>query len=322
MQENTFDIKTKKISVVVPVLNEEQNVPLICGRITEVLNNFNFEIIFVDDGSTDGTLEQLMSLSAKHANINFISLSRNWGHQCALKAGLDHATGDCVISIDGDLQHPPELMLTFIDKWAQGADIVHSVRKEDPNLPFLKKFTSSTFYKIINKISNLNIKPGTADFRLLDRKVVEACRNLNEDVYFWRGIIPWLGFTQEYIEYEPNSRQYGKSKYNLKKMLGLAINGVASFSLIPLRAASLIGSGILLIALVYLAYIIIQFLIGNTVPGWSSIMAAILILGAIQLIFLGTIGEYVGKTYLGSKKRPTYFIKKMNAELLNNNLPK
>ena len=299
------------ISVIIPAYNEAGNVKIIARKVSEQLKNAgNYEIVFIDDGSTDATLKEIKELAGNDSSIKFISLSRNFGHQKALKAGLDQADGDCVISMDADLQHPPELINKLIEKWKEGFDIVYTVRKDLHHTGFVKKITSRLFYKIINMISDVDIPLGSADFRLLDRKVVVELRKFNENWLFIRGIVSWLGYNQTGIEYTVRNRQSGKSKYSFKKMASLALHGITSFSIIPLRVSIMLGLLVSFLSFLYTIYALLdKFYFKTTVPGWTSILISVLFLGGMQLIFLGVIGEYLGKMFIETKKRPAYVVK-------------
>jgi dolichol-phosphate mannosyltransferase len=302
------------ISVVIPAYNEAGNIELIAKKVSDQLKKTaSYEIIFVDDGSSDLTLEEIKKVATMDSSVKFISFSRNFGHQKALKAGLDHANGDCVISMDADLQHPPELISKLIEKWREGYNIVITIRKDLQNIGFIKKLTSRLFYKVINMISNLDIPLGAADFRLLDRKVVDELKKFNENWLFIRGIISWLGYNQTFIEYTIQNRQFGQSKYSFKKMISFALQGITSFSIIPLRASIMAGLFISFCSFLYTVYALFdKFYFKTTVPGWTSILISVLFLGGIQLIFLGVIGEYLGKMFIETKRRPNYIIKETN----------
>ena len=304
---DTYDTRNSLISIVIPVYNEEDNVRLIAKRLIELLQDENLEILFIDDGSSDATLAILRELSA-YPSIQYLSFSRNFGHQNAIKAGFDFAEGDCVITMDGDLQHPVELLPQMIAMWREGADVVNTRRIKAASPSWFKKFTTFCYYKIFSWCATLPIEPGTADFRLLDRKIVKLCKNAKSDVFFWRGFIPWLGFRQEFIDYEPNVRTHGTSKYKLKKMLHLAWSGISSFSLLPLRLAGLLGTLGLLASGMYFCYILWVYIHGLAVSGWSSLMLTILFFSSIQLISLGVVGEYIGKIYMSTKQRPNYIL--------------
>jgi polyisoprenyl-phosphate glycosyltransferase len=304
-------VKDFKVSVIVPVYNEEGSIRDLTSRILEVLRQYSdYELLFVDDGSKDNTLAILKTLHSENYKINYLSFSRNFGHQNALRAGTQFAKGDCIISLDGDLQHPPELIPELIDKWKEGYDIVYTIRKEIQKLPFLKRVTGKVFYKIMNKISDINFENGEADFRLLDKIAATELNKLHENAIFFRGMIKWLGFRQIGIHYTPDDRKWGTTKYSRKKMFALAISGITSFSIKPLRISTLIGVSIAFLALLYGIYALyIKFFTTNTIEGWTSVFFMVSFIGGIQLIILGIIGEYIGNIFLESKKRPHFIIR-------------
>ena len=250
------------------------------------------------------------SFNNLNKKINYLSFSRNFGHQSALRAGLDYSTGDCVISMDGDLQHPPELIPDLIEKWKEGYDIVYTLREDDKKTSFLKKFTAGIFYNLINSLSNISIPKGAADFRLLDRSVVDILKTFKENTLFLRGLISWLGFRQYGIKYTPHERFSGKTKYSVKKMMMFAITGITSFSVKPLHLSTVIGVLLSITAFIYGFYaLIIKFFSNEALPGWTSVLVSVLFIGGVQLIMMGIIGEYMGKLFIESKKRPNYILK-------------
>jgi len=299
------------ISIVIPAYNEAGNIRPSAQRISKVLENSGpYEIIFIDDGSRDGTLAEIKEINARNENIKFISFSRNFGHQKALKAGLDHARGDCVISMDSDLQQPPELLTKLIKEWRNGYEVVYTIRVDSAETAFIKRLSSRLFYKIINLLSNVNIPLGTADYRLLDRKIVDEVKKFEENWLFIRGIVAWIGFNQTSVEYVVNSRNRGTTKYSFPRMLALAINGITSFSILPLRISILLGLTFSLGSFFYAIYAIYTKVFNNAViPGWTSLLLSVLFLGGLQLMSLGVIGEYLGKMFIETKNRPTYIIK-------------
>ncbi|MBK6962619.1 MAG: glycosyltransferase family 2 protein [Bacteroidales bacterium] len=302
------------VSAVLPCFNEQDNIRAMYGSLTKVLKPYEtYELLFVDDGSTDATLETIRSIAAADPKVRFISLSRNFGHQHALKAGLDHATGDCVISLDADMQHPPTLIPVMIEQWQQGFEVVNTIRGEQKSLSISKKITSGLFYNLVNKLSSVEIKPGVADFRLLDRKVVDALKQFNENYIFLRGLIPWMGFKQTSVHFEPAERLSGQTKYSFIRMLRLALDGITSFSSRPLYLSIAIGSVIAGLAFLYGIYAVyVHLFTEDALPGWTSITASVLFIGGIQLIMLGIIGIYLGKLFIENKKRPNYIIRQKN----------
>jgi dolichol-phosphate mannosyltransferase len=316
-------MKNFTVSIVIPAFNESGNIELLVKKLKDTLKDYhNYEILFVDDGSEDKTLEILKALCRRYNRLRYISLSRNFGHQNALKAGLDHAIGDCVITMDADLQHPPYLIPQLITKWREGYEVVYTIRLDDPRVSFLKRIISTLFYRLMNWLSDVHIPKGTADFRLLDRAVVDVLKDTKEYHLFIRGITAWVGFRQYAIEYAPDERYSGKSKYTVKKMAGFALAGITSFSLKPLRLSILLGLFFAVLAFAYGVYAILtKFLTDQAVPGWASVLASVLFIGGIQLIVLGIIGEYIGKLVMESKQRPHYVIKE-KSEISRHRHPK
>lgn len=305
---------SKKISIVVPACNEEGNIPVLVEALENVLSklDYDYQLIFVDDGSTDGTLALLKAISTTKPHIRYIGLSRNFGHQNALKAGLDLAGGDAVIMMDGDMQHPPELIPIMLEQWEAGNDIVYTIRKDHQDMPMMKRKTSNMFYNLINNLSDIELEQGTADFRLMDRRVVNVFREFKETDLFLRGLVKWMGFQQSGIEYEPAERLKGKSKYTMKKMIRFALQGITSFSTKPLYIATYLGMCFSLISLLYVPYIIYSYYFGHAISGWTSIIATIAFFGGLQLMILGIIGMYLGKLFQQSKQRPHYIVKETN----------
>ena len=300
------------ISVVVPCYNEVGNIQALYDQLAPVLATYpSHELVFVDDGSKDDTVRLIESLSQKDPSVKLLQLSRNFGHQAALKAGLDHAQGDCVISLDADLQHPPDLIPDLIKKWQEGYEVVFTQREEDPNLSWIKRATSKLFYRLAQKLSSVQIHPGTADFRLLDREVVDVLKQLDESYLFIRGLVSWVGFKQTAISYKPQGRFAGESNYTYHKMFSLALSGITSFSIRPLQLSIVLGLVIASLAGIYGLYVIYIFSFTNqAMPGWASTTASVLFIGGVQLIMLGVLGEYVGKGFMEGKRRPTYIVRK------------
>lgn len=307
----------KKISIVIPAYNEGGNVALVHEKIKEVfsgLKNYDFEIIFVNDGSRDNTQQKLEELSQKFEEVKFIEFSRNFGHQPAVKAGMDNAHGNAVISMDGDLQHPPELIPQMITKWEEGYDVVFTIRKYPKQISWFKRKTSDFFYKILSSLSDVNLtKGGGSDFRLLDANAVQVMRDFKEDDLFLRGLTSWMGFKQTGIDFTASERVAGESSYNLKKMLTFAFTGITAFSVKPLYIAAYLGflfSG--LSAIGYVGYVIYAFVVHTEISGWASLIMTIVFFGGLQLIIMGIIGIYLGKIFTQVKERPNYIIKNKN----------
>ncbi len=304
----------KKISIVIPVCNEKGNIPTMVNALQQVMQPlpYLYSITYVDDGSDDDTLDRVKEFARQFDNIFFISFSRNFGHQNALKAGFDFSDGDAVITMDGDMQHPPELIPVLIEQWEQGNDIVYTIRNDHQDMPLMKRKTSTIFYNLLNRLSDIELESGTADFRLMDKKVVEIFRNFKEADLFWRGLVKWLGFKQMGIEYQPAERREGKSKYTYKKMMQLALRGITSFSLKPLAIATYLGFTFSALSLLYIPYVLFSLWFERTISGWASMIVTIAFFGGLQLMILGIIGMYLGKLFMQSKERPHYIIKESN----------
>ena len=302
------------ISIIVPAFNEEENLSVTVQKISETLvkigDQYSFELIFVNDGSSDKTLGLLRQLHQIHPEwVHYISFSRNFGHMSALRCGYDHARGEAVICMDADLQHPPAYIPVFLEKWTQGYEIVFTSRQDDEKTDWFKRISSRYFYALMNRFSDVQIEPGAADFRLLDRKVVNLIRQSQETDLFIRGFIPWVGFRQFVIPYTPDKRFAGQSKYTLRKMLRLALNGITAFSVKPLRIATFLGVIISGMAFLYAGYAVYaHFVLKETVQGWTSVLLSVLIMGGLQLLTLGIIGEYLGRLFMQTKGRPSYIV--------------
>lgn len=303
---------SKKISIVVPAHNEESNVGVLIEELEKNIPSKDYEIIFVDDGSSDATLQTLVKHAKTNKHIKYISFSRNFGHQAALRAGLAHSTGDAVISMDADLQHPPSLIPKFIELWQDGYDVVNTLRQNSGNESYFKKTSSSVFYKLLNFMSDLHMEEGAADFRLLDRKVVDVINAQTETDLFLRGYINWIGFKQINLPYIVGERFSGTSKYTLKKMLKLAGSGVTQFSVKPLHLAFSFAALAMVASFMYVLYAIGTLFLGHTVPGWLSLVVLIVFLQGIQFLLIGLIGEYLGRTFMQTKHRPEYIVKDTN----------
>lgn len=307
-----MDINPVEISVVVPLYCEEPNLDYLFERLESVMDDLNvtYEIVCVDDGSKDRTFEQLLKHHFRNCHIKVIALSRNFGKEIALTAGIDMAKGCAVIPIDADLQDPPELISELIAKWKEGYDVVYARRRSRQGETWFKKTTANLFYRLMGYMSRVPIPPDTGDFRLLDRRVVEALKQLPERTRFMKGLFAWVGYQQTYIEYDRDPRYSGTTTWNYWRLWNFALDGIASFSLLPLKIWSYIGLFFALFAFCYASFLIIRtFLSGIDVPGYASLMVAVLFLGGIQLIGLGIIGEYLGRIYEEVKGRPLYLVR-------------
>jgi len=296
------------ISLVIPVLNEEVNIPILYKGLKRYLVKYQYEIIFINDGSTDESTKKIKQLHSKDSRVKLINLSKNFGHQMAITCGLDFVRGEVAIVMDADLQDPPELIPAMLAKWRMGYDVVYGIRTQRFGESFFKKSTADIFYKTLNFLSPTKVPPNAGDFRLLSKRVVMELRHAREYQRFLRGIVSWMGFRQIGIPYRRQGRFAGKSKYNSFAMFKLGLNALFSFSLFPLRIASLVGIMTAAGAAFYVIYALIVTLQGITVRGWSSLVVLILFLGSIQLVSLGIIGEYLGRIYEEIKKRPLYII--------------
>ena len=301
------------ISIVVPCLNEEEVLRDTNRRLVAVLEQLplKFEILYVDDGSTDRTPEILRELQAVDERIRVIRFSRNFGHQMAITAGLEHASGDAVAIIDADLQDPPEVIADFVAKWMDGFEVVYGVRTEREGETAFKLWTAKMFYRLIGKLSDTEIPLDTGDFRLMGRRVVDALLAMPERDRFVRGMVSWLGFSQAAVPYRRAARAAGVTKFSLFKMMRFATDGIVSFSILPLRLATWVGFAASGIALLGILITVVERLMGveGLVKGWASILVAILFIGGVQLICMGIIGEYVGRIYGESKRRPLYVVR-------------
>ncbi len=297
------------LSVVAPVYNEEELIELFVQRTCAALADYNFELVLVNDGSADRTPELLDRIAAQDARVRVVHLSRNFGHQAALTAGLEHAVGDAVAMIDADLQDPPELIPSMVEHWQQGSDVVYAVRREREGETAFKLATASFFYKLFNALTQVDLEPNSGDFRLLDRRALDALLSMTERSRFLRGMTVWVGFHQTAIEYERDARHAGETKYTLRKMLRFSLDAIASFSHLPLQLATYVGLLSAGLAFIAIPVVLGLRIAGSYLPGFGSITIAILLLGGIQLIALGVIGEYVGRIYDEVKHRPLYIVR-------------
>jgi glycosyltransferase involved in cell wall biosynthesis len=306
----------KRLSVVVPAHNEEANIAAIHAAITSAAESLDidFEILFVDDGSRDTTAACIAQLAAADTRVRSIVFTRNFGHQAALLAGLQTATGDAVITLDCDLQHPPHLIPLMVSTWRAGHEVVQMVRDETIDAGPMKRAVSRNFYRLMNMLSDTPITPGAADFQLLDRSALDALLLLGDHRPFLRGMVSWLGFRTATLHYVAPARSGGTSSYTWHRMISMAVDAITAFSVKPLRLAFYIGCFSAIMSLLYLLYIFRELFAGRIVEGWTSLMVVLLFLGASQLVTLGIIGEYIGRIYDQTRGRPRYIVKPANGD--------
>jgi len=297
------------LSVVAPVFNEQELIGDFVSRARAAVADYEFELVLVNDGSTDGTAELLDQIATEDWRVRVIHLSRNFGHQAALTAGLEHAAGDVVVMIDADLQDPPELIGEMVSEWGNGADVVYAVRRQREGETAFKLATASFFYKLFDKLAQVDLESNSGDFRLLDRRALDALLSMTERSRFLRGMTVWVGFTQTAVQYEREARHAGETKYTVNRMLRFSLDAIASFSHVPLQLATYAGILSAGVAFVAIPVVIILRLLDSYLPGFGSITIAVLLLGGIQLIALGVIGEYVGRIFDEVKHRPLYIVR-------------
>lgn len=309
--------KTALVSIVVPVYNEAENVAAFHQKICEVMEatSYSFELLFVDDGSQDASVVLLDQICQRDPRVRMLVLSRNYGHQTALTCGLDYAAGDVVITMDGDFQHPPELVPVLLQQWEAGFEVVQTVRMSTEGVSFFKQWTSSMFYRVINALSDVKIVEGGSDFRLLDKKAVRAFRLFRERARFIRGMVSSMGFRTTQFEFVAPPRRAGVSKFSLHKMLHFALDGITAFSRLPLRFALYAGIVCGLVSFILTFHVLyIKLMTEEAVAGWATVAASILFLGGLQLIGIGIVGEYVGRIFEEVKQRPLYLVRMDNKE--------
>lgn len=302
------------LSIVVPVYNEVEVIDAFYNMLTEVISNMgiSYEVLFVDDGSDDGTFEKVCQISEHDAHIAGVKLSRNFGHQMAVFAGLSESNGTYILMMDGDLQHPPELIPELWKHAVSGIDIVYTIRKAEKGTGWFKRYSARIFYSIFSYLTDVKLEQNTADFRIISRKVCNEIVKMDERDLFLRGIFSWVGFTQKGIEYTAHQRIKGESKYNIKKMLNLSISGITSFSTVPIRLSLLLCGFSLFVAVSYSVYAVyVKLLPGRTVPGWTSLLILMSLFFSGIFIILGIIGEYIAKIHIEVKKRPRYIIERV-----------
>ncbi|MEO1401501.1 MAG: glycosyltransferase family 2 protein [Cyanobacteria bacterium J06635_1] len=306
-----------ELSVVVPLYCEESNIDHLFERLETVILGLDvaYEIVCVDDGSHDNTLGRLIDHHSRNPNIKVVALSRNYGKELALTAGIDYAQGQAVVPIDADLQDPPELIGALLDKWREGYDVVYARRRTRRGESWLKQLTANGFYRVIGRMSQVPIPEDTGDFRLLDCRVVEALKTLPERTRFMKGLFAWVGYKQTFVTYDRAPRHSGQTKWNYWKLWNFAVDGITSFSTTPLKVWSYVGLGFSMIAFAYASFLVLRTLIrGIDVPGYASLMVAVLFLGGVQLMSLGIIGEYLARVYEEVKGRPLYLVREFYGE--------
>ena len=304
--------KKPTYTIIAPIYNEVENIPLLYSRVSEVMEQTGepWEFVMVDDGSSDGSTEKILKLQSKDEKVRAVIFARNFGHQIAVTAGLDTSKGEAVIIIDADLQDPPEVILDLIQKWKEGYEVVYAVRSKREGESWFKLFTASAFYRIIQRITDVNIPTDTGDFRLLDRKVVQVMNGMREKHRFLRGMSVWVGFRQTGVEYEREERFAGETKYPLKKMIRFASDAITGFSYFPLQLAMYLGFIAAGISIVSIPVVIVLRVTGSQAFfGQATTLIAVLFLGGVQLISLGLLGEYVGRLYDEAKDRPLYIVR-------------
>lgn len=309
-----------KLSIVVPCYNEDQNIRPLHSELTRIAAQItgNYEIILVNDGSRDRTLDEMKAVRQGDPRVAYISFSRNFGHEAASSAGLVHATGDAVVLMDADLQDPPETVAEMVRLWKEGYDVVAAQRKERQGEGAFKRTTSALFYRLLMRLSDVEIPQDTGDFRLMDRRVVETFRRMPEYHRFVRGMVAWLGFRQTLLPFERHARHAGETKYKFWNLLALSFTAISGFSILPLRLATLLGLLTMIASVVFAGVIVYQkFVLNMLVEGYAFTMVAILSLGAVQLLVLGIVGEYVGKIYRETQRRPLYLIAESEGVTVN-----
>lgn len=310
----------KKISILIPCYNEEASLPLLYKELVKLMNshsNYAWEILMINDGSKDRTLDIIKDLRKKDNRICYVDLSRNFGKEKAMLAGFDYVTGDCMVIMDADLQHPPYIVNEMITKWEAGYDDVYAKRKSRGKEPWLRKQFSLLFYKILQKTTKIEILPNVGDFRLLDRKCIESLKQLRETERYTKGMYCWIGYKKTAVEFEQQDRQAGQSSWSFLSLLSLAIEGIVSFTTFPLKIATIVGIFTSLCAFIYMIYVIIKaILFGDPVSGYPTLISVILFLGGTQLLALGIIGEYIGRIFHETKGRPVYIVREYNNYLI------
>ena len=313
----------KKISIIIPAYNEEESLPMLRDRIEKLMNsmeNYEFEILFVNDGSKDRTIEIIKKMREEDTRFNYVDFSRNFGKEIAMIAGLDYATGDCVIFMDADLQDPPELIPELVKYWKQGYDDVYAKRRSRKGETWLKKFTSKMYYKVLQKATRIEIQKDTGDFRLLDRRCVNALKKLRESERNTKSMFSWIGYKKKEVLYDRDPRIAGTTKWNYIKLIDLAIDGITSFTTSPLRLSTYIAIPTFLVLFVYFVYVIAKcFVIKQAIQAFQAIILLILFFSGVQILLFGIVGEYLGRIFNETKNRPLYLVNEYNGEKEMNN---
>ncbi|WP_102407632.1 glycosyltransferase family 2 protein [Parabacteroides bouchesdurhonensis] len=308
----------KTVSILIPVYNETDVLKLLYDRLKYLMDNstsYKWEILFVNDGSKDDSLLIIRNLRNVDQRVNFVDLSRNYGKEIAMLAGFDYVIGDCVVIMDADLQDPPELIPQMLQYWEEGYDDVYAKRRKRDGESFLKKMTSKLYYRILQKTTKIELQVDTGDFRLLDRKCISALKQIRESQRYTKGIFSWIGFKKKELLFDRDIRAAGKTKWNYWSLIGLAIEGVTSFTISPLRISSILGLIVSVFSFIYMCYVFGKALLyGDPVQGYPSLIVIILFLGGVQLLSLGILGEYVGRIFYETKRRPPYFVREYNGE--------
>ena len=308
----------KKISILIPCYNEEKSLPLLYPELVKLMDanqGYDWELMFVNDGSVDGTLAELQRLRQQDNRVSYVDLSRNFGKEAAMLAGFDYVTGDCTVIMDADMQHPPTLIPELIKWWEQGYDDVYAKRKSRGRESWLRKRMSLLFYKVLQLSSRFDVLQNVGDFRLLDRKCINALRKMRESERYTKGMYCWIGFKKKEVEFVQGDRVAGDSSWSYGRLFSLAIDGITSFTSLPLRISTVIGFIVSLLAFCYMVFVFTEALIwGDPVQGYPTLVVLILFLGGIQLLSLGMIGEYIGRIYNETKNRPDYIVREFNGE--------
>ena len=315
--QKTTKIMALTLSVIIPIYNEEDNIRLLYDRLLQVMKNMgvSYEFIFVNDGSKDRSIQLIKSLAAQHSEVKYVNFARNFGHQIAVTAGLDRAKGDAVVIIDADLQDPPELIADMYKKMQEGYEVVYARRRKRDGESRLKKLTAKYFYRILSKITSVDIPVDTGDFRIMDKRIVEELKKMPEQHKFLRGQISWIGFNQTYIEYDRDTRHAGETGYTYSKMIRFALDGITGFSDVPLKIVTYFGFIVTAFAFIVLAYVLLsRFIWEDYVQGWASTMITILFIGGVQMIGIGIIGEYLSRMNANIRQRPLYIVRDTNIE--------